>query len=409
MDVDGAWRPPAEWPEDYPPLVGWERDATGRWHPPADAHATDNDDKDDNETDTPVAPRLALASDYVADPEIDLAVNKERPIAEPARSRSPLTMSKYRAYPDTDTSHRSGTATLERAEAKTTSLQAKRDIRAMLLVGGAIGVAVLLLIAALVLQSRAGAAAPDAATPTELAPPEVIFAAETEAVREQRRQDARLIAPAAALAQLETLEVREGETDAATSDESNDDASVDESLWVASSEGCLDVSERVLIDRSLVPIVFADNLQCVPSEGRWTDSYLSIDMTRTIDTEVRSLVPLDIVISSGGSQWTPATRDQFLNDTAHPATLLVLAADSGHNPRNASPDVWRPSNEATWCGYGIDWIAVKARWELTVTPAESAALAEMLSTCDQPGSTGAHASSMVIDPIAAPTIERTES
>ena len=398
MDLDGAWRPPTDWPEDYPPLVGWERGENGRWQPPASAAVSTTPDADhtaSRERGASAGDGAPLDHEHVTEDYLGVSTRAQLPIAEPEK-RPPLEMSKYRGYPEVEQTQRSRVAILDRPEPKERSLQAERDIRAMLLVGGAIGVAVLLLIVALVLQSRAGAAEQEAVAPTDPVPPEVIFAAETEAVREQRRQAARLDAPVAALAQLEVLEV------------SNVDASIafDESLWTASSEGCLDVSERVLVGRSTEPIVWADNLECVASDGRWVDLYLGIELTRTIDAEVQSLVPLSNVHASGGADWTPATRDRFLNDTDHPATLVILAADSGHNPRSAAPDVWRPSNEASWCGYAVDWVAVKARWELSITAAESAALAEMLATCDQPGSTGAHAVSMVIDPIAAPTIDR---
>lgn len=31
MDLDGAWKPPQEWPESTPPLPGWRRNADGLW------------------------------------------------------------------------------------------------------------------------------------------------------------------------------------------------------------------------------------------------------------------------------------------------------------------------------------------------------------------------------------------
>ena len=381
MDVDGVWRSPEEWPEDYPPIDGWQRDANGRWQPPEDVIdlRTGHD----------------LSDDDIENDGIEKARGRSRPIAETA-GRPPLAMSRYQAQPDVhETSNASTTKNAALSQRRST--QANADIRAMLLVGGAIGVAVLLLVAAIVLQSRAGAAE-QGTTPSEVtSPPEVVFAAETDAVREQRRQAARQSAPANAISQLGALEVQSVEQDL---------SSFDEELWVASTEGCLDSAERVLVARSTVPITWADNLQCVASEGRWTDLYLGTDLTRTIDAEVRSLIPIENVHLSGGSEWTPATRNLFLNDTSHPATMVILAANSGHNPRGSAPDVWRPSNQASWCGYAVDWVSVKARWELRVSPAEADALAEMLATCDQPDSTGAHAASMVIEPIESPTIDR---
>lgn len=264
----------------------------------------------------------------------------------------------------------------------------------MLIVGGAFGAAALLVLLALVLQSRAGAIAEE---PEVEVASEVVFAAETDEIRAERRREAAMAAPPEALALLAQLDVRDGQ---------DTDAIFDPSQWEPSNEDCLDLTEEVLIERSTVPVIWVDNLECVPSEGLWSDPYLGTTITRTIDADVRPLVPPEVVFLSGGADWTPTTRTSFLTDTMHPATLVILASEGGHNPRNQAPDVWRPSNEETWCGYAVDWVAVKARWELSVSQAESDALNEMLTTCDQSNSNGAHPQSMLIDPIEPPVIER---
>lgn len=347
LDPEGIWRAPAVWPEDYPPLEGWVRNGDGTWS----------------------APR---ASD-------------DRTHRESA-SVVPVKLAEHRA--------RTPTVTMDRPKPPKRSRQAEADVRAMLLVGGAFGAAALLVVLALILQSRAGANVDEVEVDVAS---EVVFAAETDALREQRRAEATLTAPPEALALLAQLELRPTE---------DADAVFDETQWVAASEDCLDLAEQVLIERSKVPVVWIDNLECVPSEGLWSDQYLGIEITRTIDAEVRPLVPPEDAFSSGGDNWTPTTRSNYLSDTVHPATLMIVAADAGHNPRGASPAAWRPSDEATWCGYAIDWVAVKSRWELSVSEAEFAALDEMLATCDQATSNGPHPSSMVLDPIEPPIIDR---
>ena len=352
LDPDGIWRAPSEWPEEYPPLQDWVRNDDGTWSAPPVAHDLSSDDSSTSSR-AAHAPQASIP-DQVAMQTLTL----ERPAA-PKRSR-----------------------------------QGEADVRAMLTVGGAFAAAALLVLMALILQSRAGAVVEE---PEVEVASEVVFAAETDVVRAERRREAATNAPPQALAMLSLLEVRNGE---------DGEPVFDATQWVSSSDDCIDFAEEVLIERSLVPVIWIDNLECVPSEGLWSDPYLGIDLTRTIDAEVRPLVPPEVVNRSGGADWTPTTRASFLGDTTHPATMVVLAADSGHNPRSQAPDAWRPSNEQTWCGYAIDWIAVKARWELSISEAELAALEEMLATCDQPNSNGAHPQSMVIDPIEPPVIER---
>ena len=348
MDEEGRWRAPADWPGQDAPVDGWTRSDDGTWRPP------------------PV--------------EDESRASAEKVVLEAAPPKP-----KKRDVPKADAA----------PKVSKLSKQGQSDVRAMLLVGSSIAVAVVIAIGLLLTQQGAEASSEG----TDGAGPEVVFAAETEAVRAARRIEAALTAPDVALAALD--ELADLPTDA------EPESAFDESLWEAQPTDCLDPSEIVFIERSATPIEFADNLECVPANGSWHDPYVDVDIERTIDGEVRSLIPLEIVHSSGGHEWTPATRELFANDVDHPATLVILSRGSGHNPRNQGPEEWRPSNETTWCGYAIDWVTVKQRWELGVTADERAALIEMLQTCSDPGSDGPLLSSMVIDPIALPVIERT--
>lgn len=376
MDREGVWQPPTIWPEQYPPLDGWTSDENGHWIPPTKGEA---DDSVDDEAVVPGA----------------------RPVAESAPRESGLSHSSTRSQvrePESRT--QAASERRERSKKKSSqprSLQAEADIRVMLLVGGAIGVSLFLLVAALVLQSRAGATETGESEGKDVGTPELVFAVENEEARDERRREAAITAPAIALEQLSNLAI--------TGDEVGNTI-FNESLWQATVEDCLDITEQVLVERSAVPVVFADNFECVPSEGSWSDPYLGTEIMRTVDAEVRSLVPIENVHDSGGSEWSLSTREDFLNDTSFPASMVILSADSGHNPRNATPDVWRPSDPASLCGYAIDWIGVKSRWELTVSVDENAALTEMLATCSRVDSNGPHLGSMVIDSIEAPVIER---
>lgn len=337
MDLDGAWRSPSEWPEDTAPLDGWQRSPNGTWHAPS----TNADDMQAETTRSPVA-----VADRVAE-------------TEPRRSR-----------------------------------QATADRKAMLTVAGALGAAALLLAVALILITQAGAEDPVTA---EDSVGTVIFAAETNEVRMERRRGVAASAPSDARSALSEL---------ATRTEIEVLPTFDQLAWDAQRTDCLDITEQVLVDRSQRPIIWADQLQCVPDTGQWEDRYLTETLTRTIDAEVISHVPERIVYASGGHQWTEATRQAFLTDSRHPATLQVVSAGAGHNPRAQGPSEWKPSSEAQWCAYAVDWVAVKHRWELDVTAVERTALESMLDTCPLPSSEGADPMTMVIDPLGPPTIER---
>jgi len=340
MDLDGVWRSPEDWPGDNPPADGWVRGSQTRWSPPDDI-------------------------EIIEDPEPE----RDR-LVEPT---APST--------DDDSSPR-------------LSRQAKADRRAMFTVAGVVAGGLLLLVAVLVLITGAGAEdLADSDNPED----SVIIAAETDAGRAERLNNATAAAPGVAQEQLSQLPVRTA-----------DPTGFDPLDWVAERTDCLDMAEQVLVARSAQQIVWADNLECVPDRGSWTDRYLGTEITRTLDAEVSPHVPAAIAYASGGDQWTAATRQAYLVDVAHPATLQITAAGSGHNPRKDDPAGWKPSVRSVWCAYAVDWITVKARWEMSVSTDEVEALSEMLDTCSEPESSGADEATLVVDQRTTPTIKRLE-
>lgn len=350
MDVDGTWRSPEEWPEDFPPLAGWVRRNDGRWRAP--------DGSSESDIETHVRQRDPQLHDHGVDSVATTRLPKRR------------------------------------------SRQAQADRRAILTVMGALGGAALLLAGAIIVITRAGAEVEE--TRPEL--PGVIYPAETDAVRLERQREAAALAPEQAALDLEALPVR------ATSSPTSDGASggvsggFDPRDWVAIDEGCLDLAEQVLVERSAVPVTWADQLGCVPDGGRWVDRNLGSVLTRAHEADVVPLVPAEVVHASGGSRWSTATQQAYLTDQRHPATLQIVAAGAGHNPRGQDPSLWRPAAESVWCAYAVDWVAVKSHWQLDVSAEERVALREMLGSCSDPLSEGADPETVVIDELIAPEI-----
>lgn len=336
MDLDGLWRAPEEWPEDYPPIAGWLRDETGRWRAPDEGQAPPD-----------LLPALWVSQ----------VVEESPPI-------------------------------------QTLSRQAQADRRAMYTVAGVVAGACLLLAAAIVLIAQAGASAPDERPDSDV--PDVVFAAETDEDRLNKLRELALAAPALARQSLDEIPDTPPGSDTEAFDPAN---------WVFEEDGCLDVAEQVLIARSRIPIVWADQLECVPDGGQWTDRYLDTTLTRTLEADVVALVPPAVVYASGGALWSPATRQAYVSDQRHGATLQIVSAGGGHNPRAQDPAAWKPSSREIWCAYAVDWISVKTHWQLTVNSDERAALTEMLDTCDSPNSAGADPETVVSDRLVAPEIE----
>lgn len=143
------------------------------------------------------------------------------------------------------------------------------------------------------------------------------------------------------------------------------------------ASGC-NTRERVLIAESLVPAVVDE--RCRPT-GRWTSAYDGVTTTDIADLQIDHLVPLADAWRSGAASWTDERRLAFANDLAQPGTLIAVTGPTNQSKSDSSPDRWLPPDRSAWCAYATDWVAVKASWQLTVTPAEKATLVQVLAGC----------------------------
>ncbi len=158
--------------------------------------------------------------------------------------------------------------------------------------------------------------------------------------------------------------------------------------WVDADRDCQNTRAEVLIMESVSPLVFATDEQCRVTRGRWRGPWSGEVFTDTDDVDIDHHVPLGHAHVSGGWQWSADRKRAYANDLSHPASLQATQASVNRSKGKKPPDQWRPEERAGWCAYAADWVAVKKRWELTVTAAEVNALEEMLNTCDEEGSWG---------------------
>src|SRR4051794_38863833 len=109
--------------------------------------------------------------------------------------------------------------------------------------------------------------------------------------------------------------------------------------------------------------------------GIWRDPYTGAIMRRPGIVRVDQLVPLANAWVSGARRWSKARRTRYAND---PAVLVVLSRSTDVAKGNLAPGRWQPPRRADWFAYAERWIRIKARYRLTVTAAERAALIGML-------------------------------
>lgn len=148
--------------------------------------------------------------------------------------------------------------------------------------------------------------------------------------------------------------------------------------WLDSDGDCYDTRAEILISQSQTAVVFAPDNRCRVDYGRWLDPYTNVLFHDAGELDIDHIVPLRHAHGHGGDQWPLSQRRRFAND---PANLLAVSASANRSKGHRGPDEWRPPNKTFWCEYARRWQAIKADYQLMVTPPEQAAIEDMLSYC----------------------------
>jgi hypothetical protein len=119
--------------------------------------------------------------------------------------------------------------------------------------------------------------------------------------------------------------------------------------------------------------------------GTWHDPYTGRtlhftdlkDLRQAEAIQIDHVVPLAEAWVSGARRWGTSRRETFANDLRE---LLAVDGPTNMGKGDGDPAGWRP-RLGYRCRYARRWIAVKARYDLSVDPAEKAALRQMLGSC----------------------------
>lgn len=148
-------------------------------------------------------------------------------------------------------------------------------------------------------------------------------------------------------------------------------------------DGC-SVRELVLA-RDMQNPVF-DNDGCRVISGTLQDPYTNKTISFVRGPQTSQAVQIDHVVAlsdawqKGAQQLTPAQRAEFFND---PLNLLAVDGPTNSDKSDADAASWLPPNKAYRCRYVARQIAVKQKYELWVTAAESDAMHRTLQDCPQ--------------------------
>jgi hypothetical protein len=161
--------------------------------------------------------------------------------------------------------------------------------------------------------------------------------------------------------------------------------------WISAGRGCWTVREKVLADEA-VPgsLKMLDgsgkatsdaNVACEIQSGTWNDPYTSKTFTNPKDLDVDHLIPLKNAASTGGQAWDANRKEAYANDLGYANHLIAVDASANRSKSDKGPAAWKPSNQGYWCEYATSWVTVASNYQLTVSPADKAALVDMLKKC----------------------------
>jgi hypothetical protein len=151
--------------------------------------------------------------------------------------------------------------------------------------------------------------------------------------------------------------------------------------WTDDDRDCQDARAEVLIAESRVPVTYTAADGCRVATGEWISPWSGVVTTSASSLDVDHTVALANAWRSGAWAWSPEQRRAFANDLSNPDHLIALPAGENRSKSDDGPEEWKPPNQSAWCRYAQVWTAIKARWYLTATAAEWAALTQMAATC----------------------------
>ena len=151
--------------------------------------------------------------------------------------------------------------------------------------------------------------------------------------------------------------------------------------WIDADRDCQNTRAEVLIAESEAPVTFRNDNGCTVDTGEWRGPWSGQFYTRAADLDVDHHVPLAHAHQSGAATWPASRKVDYANDLAETGALNAMLNSLNRQKGAKGPDEWRPPDRSSWCRYATDWITVKTKWDLSITPQELTALTEMLNTC----------------------------
>ena len=143
-------------------------------------------------------------------------------------------------------------------------------------------------------------------------------------------------------------------------------------------DGC-DSRDQVL-KRDSITRAQVDPISCDVIAGDWVSPYDGARFSDPSDIDIDHVVALKEAWDSGAWAWSSATRKAYANDTSDRRTLAAVTDRVNQQKSDKDPSNWLPPLKSYICTYIGNWIAVKARWELSMDKSEWGRIKNLLTS-----------------------------
>ncbi|MEI8240655.1 MAG: HNH endonuclease family protein [Actinomycetota bacterium] len=140
--------------------------------------------------------------------------------------------------------------------------------------------------------------------------------------------------------------------------------------------GC-NTREMVLKRDSLTPAQ-VDPFGCKVVAGDWLSLYDGLHFDQPGDVEIDHVVALKEAWDSGAWQWSASARTAYANDLVDVRTLRAVSMTTNRSKSDKDPSNWLPPDANDVCRYVGEWVAIKARWNLSMDDSEYGRIRNLL-------------------------------
>ena len=145
---------------------------------------------------------------------------------------------------------------------------------------------------------------------------------------------------------------------------------------------------EVLIEESLISVVFTSDDSTEVKSGKWFCVYTGRYFTDPDSLEIDHFIPLKEVHFSGGYRWSKTKKFNYYNDLKNKKTLIAVWGNSNNSKGYRDPANWpRESdnkyfaNKKYLCEYIKTWVELKEYWDLSMDSQEKEAIQKYLDQC----------------------------